>query len=73
MNTDTTAHHLAVQAEMMRKLEADTAWILSEQAGYDVRATPAGRKLLNLELARIITDGFGAWAAAQADKTEDIQ
>jgi len=67
-----TKEHIAAQRELFAQLEADTAWLVSERLGYDCHATHEGRKQLNLELARIITQGFGAWAAEQATKTETI-
>ena len=65
-----TKEHIAAQRELFTKLEADTAWLLSERLGYDCHTTADGRRQLNLELARIITQGFGAWAAEHTTKTE---
>ena len=48
------------------QLENDTAWYVSERLGYDAKTTAEGRKAINLEMARIISNGFGAWAAQQA-------
>jgi hypothetical protein len=62
--------HNKRQIALLEKLRDDTAWYIGEKMGSDPMQSVEGRARVEMAMAEIIADGFGAWAAKQAQEQD---